>query len=223
VTVLLSLRLMSRLGKDDLKSLSLEKLTKAKNAFVREMACRYSDPSGHYSAREESDMEKGISIPEKILHLRTIHIFEGLSVAEMAAIASITEEVLYPKGTVIIKEGEKGETMYMIIEGEVSVIKGSPAGPEIVLDKIRSGDYFGEMALFEDLVRSATIRTDEDTRVLVLDKREFTEIVREYPLIALQICKVLSQRLRKLHERVRVYDDQPAPEAPAPLVTNSQA
>ena len=167
-------------------------------------------------------MEKGISIPEKILHLRTIQIFEGLSVAEMAAVASITEEVLYPKGTVIIKEGEKGETMYMIIEGEVSVIKGSPAGPEVVLDKIRAGDYFGEMALFEDLVRSATIRTEQDTRVLVLDKREFTEIVREYPLIALHICKVLSQRLRKLHERVRVYDDQPAPEASAPLVTNPQ-
>ena len=224
VTVLLSLQLMSKHGTDGLEGIPLEKLLKAKNPFVREMAHRFSDRNGHYSAREESDMEeKGISIPEKILHLRTIHIFEGLSVGELAAIASITEEVVYPKGTDIIKEGEKGETMYMIIEGDVSVIKGSPGGPEIVLDKIHAGDYFGEMALFEDLVRSATIRSDVDTRVLVLDKREFTEIVREYPLIALQICKVLSQRLRKLHERVRVYDDQPSAEPSEPMASHSPA
>ena len=155
---------------------------------------------------KETDMETAISIPDKIIHLRGIQIFEGLSVSEMAAIASVTEEVIYPKGEDVIKEGEQGDTMYMIVSGEVSVIKGQGAGDEIELDRIHNGDYFGEMALFEDEVRSATIRTVEETNLLMLHKREFTEIVREYPQIALQICQVLSHRLRRLHKKVQHYE-----------------
>jgi ATP/ADP translocase len=208
VTLVLSLHMIEKQGIDILKKIDMEPLLNSGNPFVRESARRCAERSGLHSAPKELKMETGISVPDKILHLKGIHIFEGLSVSELAAIASITEEVVFPKGTAIIKEDERGETMYMIIDGEVSVIKGSQGGSEIVLDRIKAGDYFGEMALFEDLKRSATIRTEQDTKVLVLDKQEFTEIVREYPLIALQICKVLSQRLRNLHERIQHYEKE---------------
>jgi CRP-like cAMP-binding protein len=114
--------------------------------------------------------------------------------------------VVFPEGSIVIKEGDQGETMYMIIAGEVSVLKGQNGGHEIELDRMRGGSYFGEMALFEDQVRSATIRAEEETRLLVLHKREFNEIVREYPQIALHICRELSHRLRKLHEKVQRYE-----------------
>jgi CRP-like cAMP-binding protein len=130
-------------------------------------------------------------------------------VGELAAIASVTEEVDFAQGEVVIREGEPGETMYLVIKGEVAVIKELPEeekAKEIELDRIRAGDYFGEMALFEDRPRSATIRTAEDCRFLVLHKREFTEIVREYPQIALHICKALSDRLLKLHEKLKAAD-----------------
>jgi CRP-like cAMP-binding protein len=103
----------------------------------------------------------------------------------------------------VIKEGEHGETMYLIIKGEVSVIKNQGKDDEIELDRIGTGDYFGEMALFEGQVRAATIRTLEESRLLFLHKQEFTEIVREYPQIALQICKVLGQRIRELHQKIQ--------------------
>jgi len=148
-------------------------------------------------------MTTEISIPDRILHLRGIQVFEGLSVSELAAVASVTEEEVYPADLEVIREGDPGDTMYLIIQGKVSVIKGQGDPDETELGQIGSGDYFGEMALFEDDVRSATIRTIEETRLLVLHKREFTEIVREYPQIALHICKVLSQRIRKLHEKVK--------------------
>jgi len=151
-------------------------------------------------------MEAEISIPDKILHLKGIQIFEGLSVSELAAIASVTEEVVYPANQIVIKEGESGETMYMIVKGEVAVIKGYGTDREMDLDRIPAGDYFGEMALFEDTVRSATIRTREDTHLLVLHKREFTESVREYPQIALHICKELASRIRRLHEKLEAYE-----------------
>jgi CRP-like cAMP-binding protein len=96
----------------------------------------------------------------------------------------------------------------MIIAGEVSVNKSQEGGSDIELDRILAGDYFGEMALFEDVVRSATIRTEEETRLLVLHKQEFTEIVREYPQIALHICRILSQRIRILHEKIKGEEKQ---------------
>ena len=122
--------------------------------------------------------------------------------SELAAVASVTDEVVYQPGEIVIKEGEPGETMYMILTGEVSVVKSHGEAREIELDRVGIGDYFGEMALFEDILRSATIRTEEESRLLVLHKQEFKEIVREYPQIALHICKILGARIRTLHGKI---------------------
>jgi hypothetical protein len=203
VTVVLCLNILGKEGLNGLDREEMERLNHSDNVFVRDLARRVSQATASGIKTKEPTMDTGISIPDKIFHLRGIQIFEGLSVSELAAIASVTEEVEEPAGVDVIKEGEQGETMYMVISGEVSVIKGQPTGHEIELDLIGGGDYFGEMALFENEVRSATIRTKEETRLLVLHKREFTEIVREYPQIALHICKELSNRLRRLHEKVR--------------------
>ncbi|MBW1949342.1 MAG: cyclic nucleotide-binding domain-containing protein [Deltaproteobacteria bacterium] len=151
-------------------------------------------------------MAAEISIPDRIVHLKEIEIFEGLSVSELAAVASVAEEMDSAPGEEVIREGEPGETMYLIVSGEVSVLKEREEGQRIELDRIGAGDYFGEMALFEDEVRSATIRTEKPARLLVLHKQEFREIVREYPEIALQICRVLGRRIRRLHEKVRRYE-----------------
>ena len=150
-------------------------------------------------------METEITIPDKILRVKGINIFEGLSVSELAAIASITEELDCGKDEFVIKEGEAGETMYLIIKGAVSVLKGveKEGAREIELARMGAGDYFGEMALLEDTVRSASIKTAEDSRFLVLHKQEFTEIVREYPQIALHICRALSSRIRELGEKLQ--------------------
>lgn len=147
-------------------------------------------------------MDTELTVPEKILLLKNIAIFSGLTVSELGAIAAVTEEIDYPEEQVVISEGEPGERVYLIIEGEVAVCKGSNAHQQIRLDTMGAGDYFGEMALFEEAERSATIRTLKPSRFLVLDKQEFNELVREYPGIALQICTVLSHRLRHLHARV---------------------
>ncbi len=148
-------------------------------------------------------MDTEITISDKILRLKGIELFEGLSVGEFAAVASVTEEIVYPAGEFVIKEGDTGETMYLIVSGEVSVVKGLGQDQEIELARIGTGDYFGEMALVDDIVRSATVRTEKESRLLVLHKQEFKEIVREYPQITLQICKVLSARIRNLQEKVK--------------------
>ncbi|OGP63651.1 MAG: hypothetical protein A2V65_01010 [Deltaproteobacteria bacterium RBG_13_49_15] len=179
-------------------------LMKSVNPNVRHLAIAVYKGQSKNGVEKGETMEKEITISDKILHLKGIEIFEGLSVGELAAIASVTEEVFSPPAEIVIKEGDPGDTMYMVIDGEVSVIKGFDSKEPMELERIRGGDYFGEMALLDDIVRSATIRTEKESRFLVLHKEEFKEIVREYPQIALHICKVLSRRIRKLHEKVRI-------------------
>jgi CRP-like cAMP-binding protein len=147
-------------------------------------------------------MVNNLTISDKIMLLKGIDIFESLSVSELAAIASIAEVTDTPPGEIIIEEGTFGETMYLIIQGEVSVIKELGKVNEIEIDRIKPGEYCGEMALFEDVERSASIRTELKCNFMVLHKQQFREIVREYPQIALEICKVLSGRIRKLHKKI---------------------
>jgi len=152
--------------------------------------------------RKEDRMADDVTISDKIMLLKGIEIFESLSVSELAAIASVVEEIDCTPGEVIIQEGTVGDTMYLVVKGEVSVIKDLGEINEIEIDRIKAGDYFGEMALFEDAVRSVSIRIEEACRFMVLHKQEFKELVREYPQIALEICKVLSGRIRNLHTKI---------------------
>lgn len=202
ITVILTLHMAQGNNLEDTDRGIIRELTRSVNAHIRRMAQRVIDQQKDHSGIKEDGMPTEISITDKILHLKGIDIFKGLSVSELAAIASVTEEIVYPPSEIVIKEGDTGETMYLIVYGEVSVIKGYGLEQEIELDRTGGGDYFGEMALFEDVVRSATIRTEQESRLLVLHKQEFKEIVREYPQIALELCKVLSGRLRRLHEKV---------------------
>jgi len=181
---------------------TITELAESENIHIRQMVRLILDKQQGNSVNKEKKMGTEITIPDKILHLKGVEIFKDLSIRELAAIASVTEEIVLPEKEIVIRESDYGETMYLIITGDVSVIKGLGKANEIELDRIAAGDYFGEMALFEDVVRSASIRTERETRLLVLNKIEFKEIVREYPKIAMNICRILSERIRKLHKKI---------------------
>jgi HEAT repeat protein len=143
-----------------------------------------------------------ISLAEKIMLLREIDIFSDLKVAELAAIAAVTEELSYPPAQQVFKQEDVGDTMFMVISGLVEVVRELSPDDRVVLDTIGRGGAFGEMALLDDSLRSATIQTVETSRFLILHKQAFNETVMEYPRIALQICSILSQRIRHLHSKI---------------------
>jgi ATP/ADP translocase/HEAT repeat protein len=155
------------------------------------------------TASPDTDAPDKLSLGEKILLLKEIDIFSGLSASELAAIASVTEEMNLPKDEDVIKQNSIGETVYLIIDGRVSVIMEKEDGAQAVIDQMDPGSAFGEMALIDDSPRSATIRTVTPCRFLTLHKQEFKETAMEFPRIALQICSVLSQRIRHLHSLVQ--------------------
>ena len=102
------------------------------------------------------------------------------------------------------------QVLYLVIEGETSVIKNEGTNREMELARIKTNDYFGEMALLEEgRPRSATIRTEKPSRFLSLQKQELVEIINEYPQIALNFCRVLTRRLRTLDEKASALECAP--------------
>jgi ATP/ADP translocase len=142
-----------------------------------------------------------LSTMDKIIHLKKVYIFSDLQVGELAAIGSVAMENDRHKGEIVVKEGEAGDTMFLILSGSVSVIQNQGTKQEKLITTLAPGDYFGEMALFEEQPRSATVKTDADAKFLVLGKLEFEEIMREFPQIAINICRVFSRRARETQRK----------------------
>ncbi|MGD9308617.1 MAG: cyclic nucleotide-binding domain-containing protein, partial [Desulfosarcina sp.] len=182
----------------------IDHLTAHTNRHVAMAAEQWINAGPNHRSPQEENMGTKASIPltDKILHLKNIEIFSDLSINELAAVASVTEEAVFDPGEQVFKEGDRGDTLYLVLEGDVAVIKDCNLAREIELDSISAGDYFGEMALFGDDRRSATIRVKKASRFLTLNKQELQEIVREYPQIALHVCRVLSMRIRHLHGKI---------------------
>ena len=107
----------------------------------------------------------------------------------------------YQDGEIIIHQGDDGNCMYVIQEGQVEVLLESD-GQEIKVGVRDSGEFFGEMAIFDRDVRSATIRSLGQSRVLTVDKKNFMRRVHEDPSLAFRLVEVMSKRIRELGEEV---------------------
>jgi CRP/FNR family transcriptional regulator len=109
---------------------------------------------------------------------------------------------IYKDGEVIICEGEEGNCMYVIQEGEVEVLIAGEGEKEIRLGVRGEGEFFGEMAIFDRNVRSATVRALGEARVLTVDKKNFMRRVHEDPSLAFRLVETMSHRIRELGEEV---------------------
>lgn len=104
----------------------------------------------------------------------------------------------YSGGEAIVRQGEAGDCMYVIQAGRVEVIR-EENGREVKLAELGEGDFFGEMALFEQEVRSATVRPIGEARVLSIDKRMLLRKIHEDPTLAFRIMEHMSRRIRQLN------------------------
>ena len=104
---------------------------------------------------------------------------------------------VYPDGEAIVRQGEAGECMYVIQEGEVEVLVGND-GREVPIAILGKNDFFGEMSIFDHEVRSATVRAVDDARILTVDKKNFFRAIQEDPTLAFRLVATMSRRIRRL-------------------------
>ena len=132
--------------------------------------------------------------------LASVELFSELEEADIARLAKVTVERDFKAGTVIVREGELGVAFYVVARGRIEVIKGLGSGSEQVVATMGPGNFFGEMALFGNQVRSHSVRAIEDTSCLMLTKWDFNAELATSSSIAMALLSVLARRLRNLQD-----------------------
>jgi CRP/FNR family transcriptional regulator, cyclic AMP receptor protein len=126
----------------------------------------------------------------KVELIRSVPLFSGCSNRELAEIASMTDEIDFPEGKTLIKEGERAREFLVLIDGTVDVTREGRRLPPR-----GRADCIGEMALFLDVPRTATVTTTSPVRALVMTDRSFQSLLKGSPQIQLKIIRSLAERL----------------------------
>ncbi|HXI11412.1 MAG TPA: Crp/Fnr family transcriptional regulator [Thermoanaerobaculia bacterium] len=136
------------------------------------------------------------------IRFRKFSLFADLDDVELGAIAALAKPRSYSKDDVIFHEDETGDVFCLIISGQVKVTMISPEGKEIILSMLGEGEFFGEMALFDDQPRSATIVATQALELLTLWRSDFLKILSENFSITRKVLVVISRRLRHASHRI---------------------
>ncbi len=134
--------------------------------------------------------------------LSKISLFSLLKKRDLRRISKHSRHHSFNKGDMIIREGERDGRVFVIISGEVEVIINLGEKNERVLEVFRSNNYFGEMAVLDDYIRTASVVAREDTEVLSLDQWNIREEIKKYPSIAIELLQTLSRRLRTAQKEI---------------------
>jgi CRP-like cAMP-binding protein len=119
-----------------------------------------------------------------------VPLFAGLSKKELEQVAGIADELDFPAGKALIREGEPGREFFILLEGAVEIVRGGES-----LAVRGSGEFFGEIALVSARPRTATVTTTEPSIALVVTDRDFKRLVKRSPDIALKVLQAVGERL----------------------------
>ena len=140
---------------------------------------------------------------ERLLFVRGVPIFKELRDDFLVRLASVMDELSFPKEYTIFTEGQEGRALYIVVSGQVRVHLGNRD-----LAKLDPGTCFGEMSLFDAEPRSASITTLEPCECLVLTQQQLYDAIDETPGIAINIIRLLSRRIRELNRKSQEAEKQ---------------
>ena len=130
---------------------------------------------------------------EKALQLRTVPLFAQMDLRDLGGIAEQAREVVHAAGEPIVREGERGDCLFVIVEGEVRVHSGSHE-----LRVLGESEYFGEISILDEEPRSASVTALTDCHLLRIDQEQFRELLETHLPAAMHVIRVLARRLREV-------------------------
>jgi CRP/FNR family cyclic AMP-dependent transcriptional regulator len=145
---------------------------------------------------------------------RKLYLFQDLEESEIDLVVSRTSPREFPEDAVIIREGNPGDSLFIMVSGEVEITKqltlvldeDTPKERVMIRLKAEEGVYFGEMALLENETRSATVTALTDCSLLELHQKDFLDLIERHPTMGvkllLRLAQVLSRHLRKTNQDV---------------------
>ena len=145
--------------------------------------------------------------------LKDVGGFEGLSDQQISLLTDRAAVRSYSKGAIIVNEGDEGTSLFVIMSGSVKTFLSDENGKEVVLSTQGAGEYFGDLALFDDEPRSASVMALEPCKVMIITKAALREAIKEDPDIGFSLLHGLAKRVRILTDDLH--------ELPAELVGDS--
>ena len=127
--------------------------------------------------------------------LRKMPVFAQLSKSQIEVLLGQMEEVIIPAGSALFEEGDHGDRLYYIIAGFLEVIKAAGSNQARTLASMGPGESLGEMAIIDELPRSATVVARSEVHALVLTREAFDQVVNDEPAIGVEILKGLARRM----------------------------
>lgn len=141
--------------------------------------------------------------------LKGVSLFSELTEDEIDLIVPIVNEKAFKPGETILEEGQPGKNLYIIAEGMVEIRKRIEDGREKLLAALEEGTFFGEIALFDRGLRTASVRALEDTTILEIDGDRFNELISSHPVPGVKILRAMMAemvyRLRRSNEAIRDF------------------
>jgi CRP-like cAMP-binding protein len=157
--------------------------------------------------------ERGVMTDADLL--AEVWLFRETSRESLEQLVAFAFNKSYAPGEVVFEEGQTGNGLYMITTGKVEVVRGLGSANERQLAVLEAGEVFGEMALLDELPRSASVRALEDTHCLGIDRFLFVTQLYKDPQVAITMIQVLAQRLREMDERFLAQRTAPGISRPA--------
>lgn len=149
-------------------------------------------------------MEKSpLVLLENILTLKHSSLFSAVTTRELEVVAMVAEEVRYGPGEIIVREGEVGDSMFLIKKGAVRISKVVSAGGTAKLAELSAGECFGEMSVIDEEVRSASVVAVSECSLLRISKEALLDVVLDAPLLGVELLKIFVKRVRKANQRIQ--------------------
>jgi CRP/FNR family cyclic AMP-dependent transcriptional regulator len=126
----------------------------------------------------------------KVQALKRVPLFDGLSRKELAQLAKVSEDLEVEPGKVLCKEGETGHEFFVIVDGNVNVTRN---GRRVATRD--GGDFVGEIALVEEMPRTATVTAETPVRLFVLTRKDFRHLLDQQPAVERKVLRALARRL----------------------------
>src|SRR5690348_16438217 len=136
-------------------------------------------------------------IPDKAQLLRNHPLFCELPAAILDRISAYISRRSITKGSIIFEKGDPGVGLVGVLAGSIKISVTSPDGRDVVLNIIREGEIFGEIALLDGRPRTANATARSDYELIVIERREFLPFLRSQPDVTLKLMEILCARLRK--------------------------
>jgi CRP/FNR family cyclic AMP-dependent transcriptional regulator len=139
---------------------------------------------------------------EKVLFLKEVPFFQGMTVEQLRVLAGACDEEFFPTQTYLFDEGDPGGELYIVVSGRVGIEQEKRPGSFARLATIEAGSYLGEADFFDANPRTYSAVATQDTLALRLRREPVIALARQYPDLALELINVLSHRLREANARV---------------------